>query len=856
MSTPETLLAHDAPETRIEPVSKRPPAGSSRPEVDGKFLSVDGKRFWIKGVTYGSFGLNSAGEPYPEFGKLKDDFARMADAGINTVRLYNAPSQRIADAAFDVGLKLIPEVGWGPRFCELGTHREDYLYQWVEERTKELCGHPAVLMYSIGNEVPPLIVRWYGVERISAFLRKMCDIVKQNSDGSLVTYVNHPPTEYLNLPNFDVVSYNIYLENEASFRSYLARLHSLAGERPLFLAELGLDSAKNGRDAQAAFLRQYLRATFEKGLCGAAVYAWTDEWSIFDESIEGWAFGVTDSERRPKPALEAVKEVYGLNHYEMPDRKWPKVTVVVATYNGARTLDACLESLGKLHYPDYEVLVVDDGSSDPIEQIASKYPVRYHRVEPNGGLSNARNTGMKLAEGSVVAYIDDDAFADPDWLFFMVQSLIEQGASAVGGPNLSPKDEKFTAQCVHHSPGNPTHVLLGDEIAEHVPGCNMAYVKNDLEGIGGFDVTHRAAGDDVDVCWKLLVRDKKIAFSPSAIVWHRRRPSVIAYLKQQRGYGYAEAHLHEAYPSRFNVLGHSVWKGSIYDSLTSAAFRPMPALFRPRIYQGYFGSAMFQTMYQPPVSGWLTLFKSIEWQIFFLSVFFSGVAGVIAGSWVAWFMPVGMIALSATVLSAMYSGHEAARLREHQWNDIQQIQGTFLIAWLHLTQPWARLIGRIKGTLQLWRGRRRYPEVQRLWGNMNQRDAWLRLMQKHINGCGWICEPSDEWDNDDLVVRGPGFYEVRLTSVYEEVLHKGFHWVRYRLDAHKKPLYHLGILLLVLGAVLVALVPPLVPMLIPLAGFALQIGRSRRHVLNAISQAALECGSALEMPEVDPQYEV
>lgn len=97
----------------------------------------------------------------------------------------------------------------------------------------------------------------------------------------------------------------------------------------------------------------------------------------------------------------------------------------------------------------------------------------------------------------------------------MVKALLEQKASAVGGPNLSPTDEQFTAQCVHHAPGYPPHVLLGDEIAEHVPGCNMAYVKRDLAAIGGFDVTHRAVGDDVDVCWKLLLREKKIAFSPA-----------------------------------------------------------------------------------------------------------------------------------------------------------------------------------------------------------------------------------------------------------------------------------------------------------------------------------------------------
>jgi glycosyltransferase involved in cell wall biosynthesis len=835
--------------------SRIPAASSLRPRVDGKFLKVNGERFWIKGVTYGSFSPNDAGEPYPAFAMLKDDFARMRDAGINTVRLYNAPTPRIADAAWERGLRLIPEVSWGPRFCELGTDRETFLYHWAEERTKELAGHPAVLMYSIGNEIPPLIVRWYGVPRISQFLRRLCSIVKEHSDGGLVTYVNHPPTEYLNLPNFDVVSYNIYLEREADFRGYLARLHSLAGERPLFLAELGIDSANHGRGAQAAFLSQFMRASFEKGLCGTAIYSWTDEWSIFDEAINGWAFGITDSQRQPKPALSAVSALYGCDHYSMTPRQWPRVTVVVATYNGGRTLKACLESLERLKYPNYEVLVVDDGSTDPIREIAAGFPVRYHRIEPNGGLSNARNTGMRLAEGDIIAYIDDDAFADADWLFFMVQALLEQGASAVGGPNLSPPDEKFTAQCVHHSPGNPTHVLLGDELAEHVPGCNMAYVKTDLAGIGGFDVTHRAAGDDVDVCWKLLVREKKIAFSPSGFVWHRRRSTVRAYLKQQRGYGYAEAHLHAAYPSHFNVLGHSVWEGSIYDSLTSASFSPLPVIFRPRIYQGIFGGAMFQSMYQPRVSTWLTLFKSVEWQILFLCVVVSGILGCLIGRYAGWMLLPGIGGLFLSGISALHCGVEASRIRRDQWTRVQQVKGMVLIAALHLLQPWARLRGRIAGTLRLWAGRRRYPHDQRLWGNIGQRDQWIRLLWKHLRGCGWISEASSEWDDSDLIVKGPGFYQVRIISVYEEVLHRGFHWVRFRLEARPKPVFFVCLLLLLGGFAFIAVRPSLLPMALPLGFLASVLLRSRHHMLNAISQAALECGNALDMPEVKPEYQ-
>jgi GT2 family glycosyltransferase len=70
----------------------------------------------------------------------------------------------------------------------------------------------------------------------------------------------------------------------------------------------------------------------------------------------------------------------------------------------------------------------------------------------------------------------------------------------IGGPNLPPAGDGLVAECVAAAPGNPLHVLLSDEIAEHIPGCNMAYRKEALVAIGGFDARFRAAADDVDLC--------------------------------------------------------------------------------------------------------------------------------------------------------------------------------------------------------------------------------------------------------------------------------------------------------------------------------------------------------------------
>src|SRR5437868_5663860 len=124
-------------------------AGEPAPRVEGKFLAIDGRRFWAKGVTYGSFRPNDEGEPFPPYAQLIDDFAQMRDAGINTVRLYAPPSDRIADAAADYGLRLVPDICWGFRKCELDdSARVRFIFDWTREHSRRLSGHPAMLMYS------------------------------------------------------------------------------------------------------------------------------------------------------------------------------------------------------------------------------------------------------------------------------------------------------------------------------------------------------------------------------------------------------------------------------------------------------------------------------------------------------------------------------------------------------------------------------------------------------------------------------------------------------------------------------------------------------------------------------------
>jgi hypothetical protein len=168
----------------------------------------------------------------------------------------------------------------------------------------------------------------------------------------------------------------------------------------------------------------------------------------------------------------------------------------------------------------------------------------------------------------------------------------------------------MVAACVAASPGGPLHVLLDDVEAEHIPGCNMAFRREVLEEIGGFDPIYRSAGDDVDVCWRLQDRGYRIGFSPAAMVWHFRRNTMKAYIGQQKGYGKAEALLYFRHPQRFNALGYSRWRGRIYGGI-SALF----SLRRPVIYGGVFGRGLFQTLYQPPSTVLSYLPFTLEWNL-------------------------------------------------------------------------------------------------------------------------------------------------------------------------------------------------------------------------------------------------
>lgn len=750
-----------------------------RPRALGKFLFAGNEKLHLRGVTYGTFRPGENGSDYPHPATVEADFRQMAENGVNSVRTYTVPPRYLLDAASRCGLRVLIGLPWEQHVAFL---EDSTLARSIEQRMREgvraCAGHSAVLGYAVGNEIPAPIVRWHGRRRVEGFLRRLYEAAKYEDPGGLVTYVNFPTTEYLQLPFLDFHCFNVYLESDRQLEGYLARLQNVAGDRPLVMAEIGLDSRRNGEGRQAETVAKQLRLAFAAGCAGTFVFAWTDEWHRGGYDVEDWDFGLTDRRRQPKAALTTVGRAFREVPFS-PNAEWPKVSVVICAHNGATTLRWCLEGVRQLDYPDYEVIVVDDGSSDETAAIASEcgYPPI---STPSRGLSNARNTGLEAADGEIVAYIDCDARPDRDWLRHLAAAFRATDHAGIGGPNLPPPDG-WIADCVANAPGGPVHVLLSDREAEHIPGCNMAFRRQRLVGVGGFDPRYRAAGDDVDICWRLQQHGETLGFRAGAMVWHRARDSVRAYWRQQVGYGRAEALLERKWPWKYNAGGHYSWGGRLYGNGV-----PQTLLRRWRVYYGRWGTGLFQAMYQAERPTLSSLALMPEWYLVIALLTSLAALGLL---WSPLLLALPLAAAAAGLLAAQAVGGARRARRAHRTGMTRRrhrARSFLLTTFLHMLQPLARLSGRLRSGLTPWRARgpRGYafprPASWTVWSQgWRSLEDWICLFEKRLREGGTVVMRGGDFDRWDLELRGGWLGGARVLTAVEEHGH-GCQLVRFR----------------------------------------------------------------------------
>jgi O-antigen biosynthesis protein len=801
---PDTLPTDDLRPASSAPVNSE--SSRARVVVDGKFFRLAGRKFWPKGVTYGPFTPDAAGETFGSPEQAARDFVRIGELGANVLRVYHVPPRWFLDLAQRHGLKLLVDVPWNKHLCFLDQpDARARARQTIQMAARACVAHPAVFALSVANEIPADIVRWSGAGAVAEFLDELVRVVRTEDPELLCTFGNFPPTEFLRPREVDFHCFNVYLHERQAFTNYLSRLQMLADTKPLVLGEFGIDTLREGPERQAEMLGWKVESAFRRGCAGVFVYSFSDEWWKDGRLVDDWAFGLTTRERVPKPAFHTVKERFAVAPY-FPLPSAPRVSVVVASYNGASTLKTCLQSLEHLNYPDYEVILVDDGSTDATQSIVSTFPrVRNILHARNEGLSVARNSGIDAASGSIIAFTDSDCRADEDWLFFLVGDLLRSDFAGIGGHNFLPPDDSPTAAAVMVSPGGPAHVMLTDRVAEHVPGCNMAFYKSALTGLHGFDPIFRRAGDDVDICWRLQQRGYRIGFSPAGFVWHYRRNTVRAYLKQQSGYGEAEALLERRHPENFNAFGGPTWHGRIYTPAKIDVETRSPV-----IYHGIFGSAPFQSIYARGANLALVLATSMEFHVLIT-------VPLLVLSAVAPFTgTLGLAALAVSLVLCLAAGWQAdlARSRTRFWSRP-------LVALLFFLQPivrgWARHRGNLfsrqtplsaRETLESLGLEDRELGHLLYWAEHGvDRMRFLAHVLERLDRQGWQNKPDAGWSPYDVEIQGSPWARLELLTAVE--YHSGNRqMLRCRLRSRWSSLSRVlfasaaGILLLAIGVLL------------------------------------------------------
>jgi O-antigen biosynthesis protein len=230
------------------------------------------------------------------------------------------------------------------------------------------------------------------------------------------------------------------------------------------------------------------------------------------------------------------------------------VTVTVATKNREDTIGDAIESLLKLDFPKdrYEVIVVDDGSTDKTPEIAKSFVsdtaplVRYIRQD-YAGLSVARNRGITEGRGDLFCFMDDDAVAEPDWLTGMVDTADRHpDVECFGGRIVLRLEGHAPKTCEQESLGATLDLGPNEQIVDRIKGANMGMRRSAFERNGMFNPALVWRGDEDDWVGRLQAIGGKVMYVPTGLVWHRRTKSdlrLLNLLRTRFGWGVGQVQL-------------------------------------------------------------------------------------------------------------------------------------------------------------------------------------------------------------------------------------------------------------------------------------------------------------------------
>ena len=712
---------------------------ASSVHTHGKFFSKAGQKFFLKAMRLPEVGGTLDFEQKVALCRRFDELKSLHTTGLI---LTEAQANPVLDLAGQVGLLAMIELAVTPEELTDRRHFAGALSR-IAHTAHVFAGRPGLLGYLIDCPIHQDEIRVHGLNVLQRRLRTLIKTIKSRDPHAMAAIKHRPATRALAMLDEDLIYAEVSALDVLELHDFVVSMHNLAEARPVIIE---FAHSSPGQDEAVA-------VAFGTGAAGVVappvpVPASSDWLGVrMFKADEVMPFVSLNGTCPPRPA------------------RTPMVSVVICAYNAERTMQACMESLRKLDYPNYEVVIVDDGSRDRTAEIAAAFPEFRLIRQPNKGLSVARNVGLHAARGDIIAYTDSDCVVDPHWLTLMMRAMNEGALDGCGGPNYAPHEEGKVQACVAASPGAPCHVLVGEDRAEHLAGCNMIFTKAALLQVGGFEPQFTAAGDDVDICWRMLDASLKLGFCPSAFVWHFRRNTIKAYYGQQRGYGRAEAMLYARYPERFNALGQIKWHGTI-----PGLARTVPGGSRRRV-RWTAARPGLQTVFDPALSVAGFIPQTLEWSIFW-------VIAAMASYFAGWSVVPALTMQLLGVVWALYYAWHAPLEKCHD-----SVAARLLVAMLAYTGPMTRTISRYKTLARAmsrtttdtparqrpqidWRGR----AIKLAYWNEQYitRDALLDKLLKFFARAGHPAIVDRGWSEYDVELRPDPLTRIYLKTADEE----------------------------------------------------------------------------------------
>ncbi|KAF0144497.1 MAG: hypothetical protein FD156_1801 [Nitrospirae bacterium] len=216
------------------------------------------------------------------------------------------------------------------------------------------------------------------------------------------------------------------------------------------------------------------------------------------------------------------------------------VSVVIPAYNAEKTIAACLTSLMKQDYPgDYEVIVVDDGSSDSTPNIVSGYErVRLIKQE-NAGPAAARNKGAAAAKGEIILFTDSDCVPEGNWIKEMVNPFKDNRDVVGVKGRYKTKQKETTARFVQFEYEDKYRYMQKDKYIDFIDTYSAGFKREIFLEMRGYDTEFPVAcAEDVELSFRLSKKGYKMIFNPNAVVYHIHPAGLKDYLRKKYKFAY------------------------------------------------------------------------------------------------------------------------------------------------------------------------------------------------------------------------------------------------------------------------------------------------------------------------------